>query len=206
MPSMIEFSKKDHPLSGLWLWSVSYSMGNEAFSERIRNDIKKKTTMEIGNLDDWWVFPDDNENPIFTWPELIMLSLNILNCEATRIFVDSLYVKHIPKLNFKEVTNLINTAASGAKRVNANAGDYTDHSGGYKGEEFFLAQMSGKEIKPKEVKMEATKFRLSGKDESCVVEGTWLDWVMFACNVLADANTKQVCPEIYAPGLKNSNY
>lgn len=66
--------------------------------------------------------------------------------------------------------------------------------------------MTGREPKPVTVKMDKTKFRLHGKDESCVAEGTWLDWVMFACNILANQNTKLVCPELYAPGLLNHNY
>lgn len=49
-------------------------------------------------------------------------------------------------------------------------------------------------------------FRLHGKDEGCVVEGTWFDWVAFACNVLASENTKLVAPDLYEPKLSNGNY
>jgi hypothetical protein len=70
----------------------------------------------------------------------------------------------------------------------------------------FMNQMQGKEVKPKEVEMSNELFRLSGKDEGCCVEGSWIHWCMFACNVLASKNTGLIAPDVYAEGLSNDNY
>lgn len=46
----------------------------------------------------------------------------------------------------------------------------------------------------------------TGKDESCVFEGTWWDLICFARNVLASENTKLAAPEFYRPEWENDNY
>ena len=45
-----------------------------------------------------------------------------------------------------------------------------------------------------------------GKEEGCVLEGTWWDMVCFARNILASKNTEITSPEFYHPNLKNDNY
>jgi hypothetical protein len=193
--SMYAFWDKDKP---------NYNLNEGAFSDEIRQDIENKTGLELGSLGDWWVFP--NNNPIMLWEDLIMLSLKILNTQATKIFVNNLFLDNPPeKINVQHYDKLPSDYVSGAKRINASAGDYTDYSGttGIMG---LLKQTQGIEEKPKDVKMSDKLFRLSGKDESCCVEGTWLDWVCFACNVLASENTKLVCPDFYELDLANANY
>lgn len=200
----IEIKDENHKLKGLWLWDYSYSLDGDAFSDEVEQNIKENTGLEKGSLGDWWVFPDNN--PILSWQQMIDLALNILDCEATRLFVTSLYIKRIPKFEFKEFTgDLPAQYCSGAKRVNAIAGDYSDYSEivGIKG---LMNQVKGIDKKPIEVKMGKDKFRLSGKDDSCCVEGTWLHWCLFACNILASENTKLIAPELYAPELNNDNY
>lgn len=202
--SKIEIKDENHKLNGLWLWDYAYSLDGDAFSEEAEQDIQKKTGLEKSSLGDWWVSPDDN--PILNWQQMITLAVNILNCEATRLFVHGLYLKEIPVYGFKEFTEkLPSEGCSGAKRVNAIAGDYTDHSA-MMGLAGLFNQAKGVDIKPKEVKMGKDRFRLSGKDDSCCVEGSWLDWCMMACNILASKNTELICPELYAPTLSNDNY
>lgn len=200
----IEIKDDNHKLKGIWLWDYAYSLDGDAFSESVEENIKEQTGLNKGSLGDWWVSPDDN--PIMNWQQMITLALNILNCAATRLFVHGLYIKEMPTFEFKEYTGeLPSQYCSGAKRVNASAGDYTDYSEST-GLTGLMNQMRGVEVKPKEVKMSKEKFRLSGKDESCCVEGSWLDWCLFACNILASKNTELIAPELYAPTLSNDNY
>lgn len=202
--SKIEIKDDNHKLKGLWLWDYQYSLDGDAFSDEVEQDIKEKTGLEKSSLGDWWVSPDDN--PILNWQQMIQLALNILNCDATKLFVNSLHLATLPKFDFKEFTGELPIQyCSGAKRVNASAGDYTDHSASV-GIAGLMNQMRGIEIKPTEVKMGKDKFRLSGKDESCCVEGTWLHWCLFACNILASKNTELIAPELYAPSMENDNY
>ncbi len=49
-------------------------------------------------------------------------------------------------------------------------------------------------------------FSGTGKDQGCYLEGTWLDMIYFARNILASENTKLVAPEYYHPEWKNDNY
>jgi len=201
----IKVEADNHKLNGLWLWDYSYSLHEDVFSEDIKSDIKENTGLNQGSLGDWWVF-DLNPNPIYTWPELINLALNILHCKATKMFVDSLYLEEIPKYSLENYLNeLPCTSFSGAKRINADSGDYTDYSE-IVGINALKNMLTGREPKPKNVKMGKDKIRLSGKDESCCVEGSWLDWCMFACNILANKNTEIFAPELYAPTMKNDNY
>lgn len=183
----IEVKDEQHILNGLWLWDYAYSLDDDAFSEEIQADVTAKTKLELSSsLSDWWVHSEAGQ-PQYSWKELIDLAVNILRCEATRIFVHSLYLDHDVRYEAQDVpvSDLPERRCSGAKRVNAtseiiNWGSATTTPVDY--------------------------FYLHGKDESCCVEGTWLDWCMFACNILASDNTKVCCPELYAPGLANDNY
>jgi hypothetical protein len=203
----MEVKEEGHPLNGLWLWDCSYSLDGDAFDNKLRGDILAKTGLSQGSIGDWWVFDDHGGNPVFSWPELVRLALNILNCEATRLFVHGLHLKSIPAYSEVVVKDLPSKGVSGAKRVNADAGDYTDfsHMMGIEGMMRRNAGMKDEDL-IKQVKMDGDLFRLSGKDEGCCVEGSWLHWCTFACNVLASENTELVAPTLYAPGLKNSNY
>lgn len=204
--SKIEVKQKNHPLNGLYLYDKSYSLNGEIFNNKLKQDIIEKTKLEMSDETwDWWTFSLE-DNPILNWKELVMLSLKILNCKSTNMFVNGLYIKSIPNFKFQEFSGELPIKhISGAKRVNAYSGDYTDHSEsvGLKG---LFNLFKDTNIEPKEIKMSGNKFRLSGKDESCCVEGSWLDWCMFACNVLASKNTEIICPELFALDLKNDNY
>lgn len=201
---MIEVKDDKHKLKGLWLWDNAYSLHEDAFTDDIKDDIEKKTGLIQGSLGDWWISPDNN--PILDWKQLVTLAVNILNCDATRLFVHSLYLLDIPTFELKDFDGELPVQdLSGAKRVNANAGDYTDYSGSM-GMAGLMNMMKGVEVKPKDIKLGKDKFRLSGKDESCCVEGSWLDWCLFACNIIASKNTEIIAPELYAPTLQNDNY
>lgn len=169
----------------------AYSVHEDVFTDEIAADIKTKTGLEKSAwLGDWWIFQDSN--PIFSWPTLIRLALNILNCEATRLYVENLYLQTPPKgYQINTDAPLPTGYVSGAKRVNAYSGKIMVYN----------------QITRKEDEVDAGRgFRLSGKDETCCVEGSWLHWVCFACNVLASENTKMICPDLYEPELANNNY
>ena len=196
----------------LFMFGALYNLSDDLFTVEIKAGVKALTGLEYGgSMDDWWVFPDTKEmnfgNPVFSWPDLIKLSLSILNCRLTSLVCKNLHLETMLKgITFKEVSELPHTGVSGAKRVNACAGDYTDYHYGLTSMQSFAAQLRGAEPAPKKITLPNNMFRLHGKDRSCVVEGTWLHWVCFACNVLASENTKLVCPEVYEPALRNNNY
>jgi hypothetical protein len=157
-----------------------YILDGDAFTPTTINDIQKTTRLhKSGWLGDWWVH--ESNNPKMTWAQLIDLALCILHTEATRLFVASLHLKTMPVYTLANDLPLLPTnSVRGAKRINA--------------------WCEGNVCTVDE------KFRLFGKDESCCVEGTWLDWCCFACNVLSSQNTKAMCADLYEPMLANSNY
>lgn len=181
-----------------------YALDESIFDElKLETDILEATGLERGTLGDWWVF-EPHGNPILSWEDLIKLALGILHCRATKLLVHNLYLEHIYPYDIKPDAKLTSKYVSGAKRVNASAGEYTDYSA-HTGLAGLLNPDKDLSNAPV-VKNPDNMFRLSGKDESCVVEGTWFDWVAFACNVLASENTKLAAPELYEPALQNSNY
>ncbi len=189
--------------SGYWLHE-------DAFTQELRDDIEQQTGLVIGSLGDWWVFPSwkGTGNPILTWPELLTLALHILHCEATRLFAESLYLKVIPPVTIVPESQPVVFHVSGAKRVNADSGDYTDFSD-YVGMAAIGKILRGEENRIEDaprIQNSQERFRLSGKDDSCMVEGSWWDWCCFAANVLASENTKVMAPDLYEPALKNENY
>lgn len=200
---MADFTNKHY--SGMYsLFSFkecSYNLDEEVFTDEIKRDIERKTGLQESSLPDWWTFEENN--PEFTWPELVTLALNILNTEATRLFVKNLYLESVPEVSFVEA-ELKSHYVGGAKRVNFHKGEYLDFTGavGIAG----LMNPNREEIFRNPPKRTTEKFRGSGKDESCCVEGSWWDWVCFACNVLSSENTKIVCPDAYEPKLANDNY
>ena len=175
----------------LFQHKATYYLDGGAFSEEIIDNIKETTGLRKSDwLGNWWVHVDDN--PWLSWEEMITMSLNILHNEATRLFVSNLYLKAIPSYTLKTVDDLPDDYIRGAKRINAYCGEYQE-----------WCQISRTMTPPRST---GDKFRLSGKDESCCVEGTWFDWCCFACNVLASKNTELMCPELYEPALDNNNY
>lgn len=205
--SKIEVNDKEHLLSGLFLYECAYKLSGEVFTEELSKEIRDKTLLEMSDPT-WDWFTHLEVNPILSWPQMISLALGILNCESTKLFVNGLYLETIPSFEMKEIDESIQLpelSISGAKRVNAGAGDYTDYSD-MMGIAGLVNQKLGRDVSPKDIKLSNQYFRLSGKDESCCVEGSWLDWCMFACNVLASKNTELIAPKIYAPTMANNNY
>ncbi len=187
-----------------------YWIHEDAFTPALRDDIERQTGLVIGSLGDWWVFPSwkGTSNPIRTWPELIDLALHILHCEATRLFVGSLYLATMPPVTIVPGSQPVVFHVSGAKRVNADSGNYTDFSD-YVGAAALRKILAGQENRIEDapvVRNSQERFRLSGKDESCIVEGSWWDWCCFAANILASVNTQVMAPDLYEPALKNDNY
>lgn len=194
MYSLFEFQPAVH----------QYAVDDAIFDAlELDEDIKTATGLERGTLGDWWIF-EPNNNPILSWHDLIRLSLGILHCRATKLLAHNLYLDHMPSYDINHDAKLVSKGVSGAKRVNAYAGEFTDYSA-YTGLAGLFNPDKDLENAPV-VKNPDDMFRLSGKDESCCVEGTWFDWVAFACNVLANKNTQLVAPKLYEPKLENGNY
>jgi hypothetical protein len=156
----------------LWEYGHKYNLDGDAFTTELEDDIRVLTGFEKGSLGDWWVHPDNN--PEFTWVELIHLAVGILRSKATKLFVHNLHLEHIPSYSPKLDAELKVRSVSGAKRVNADAGEHYDFTGaaGIAG----LMNPKRDEIFNNPPKRDTgNKFRLSGKDEGCCVEGTWYD-------------------------------
>lgn len=180
-----------------------YNLDEVVFEKlSLMGEIKNDTGLDNGSLGDWWVFYSD-PNPILSWEALIKLALSILHCRATKLLVHNLHLEDMPPLAFTD--GLVKPGyVSGAKRVNAASGDYTDYSA-YTGIAGIFNPDKDLNNAPR-VENPDDMFRLHGKDESCMVEGTWFDWVCFACNILAHDNTKAIAPDLYEPKLQNGNY
>jgi hypothetical protein len=178
---------------------VSYSLHGDAFQQSLTDAIRETVGLRKSWLGDWWVYASA-DNPSLSWSEMIDLALNILHSEATRLFVSNLYLESKPinaaqrgvvQRNSNEQVLPI-WHMSGAKRINALCGEYPVWNQSKNAVDIVLNS--------------GDKFRLSGKDESCCVEGSWFDWCCFACNVLASENTNVLCPDLYEPALGNDNY
>ncbi len=183
--------KDMQPLFGLNIGGLGYALHEDAFTEELKEDIERKTQLEMGSLGDWWVFPTYMPRNVPGWKDialvrpwsgLLKLALNILNCEATRLFVNNLYLDYIPAYTATDDFELKTVAVHGSKRTTA----------WYEPDE---SRRAGKPM-----------FWMYGKDESCCIEGSWYDWCCFACNILASENTLQSCPALYEPKMKNDNY
>lgn len=149
---------------------------------------------------DWWTHR--GVNPELTWPELIVLALDILSDARTPA------AQRLTKapLTLAPVEDLPEAAVSGAKRIHAQRGAYRDYTEAV-GINFLLNPTRAQEVlRDPPIKETGNRFRLYGKDEGCAVEGTWHDWCCFADNILASPNTQLVAPSIYDPARKNTNY
>lgn len=185
---------------------TGYSLHGDAFQQPLTDTILETVGLRKSDwLGDWWVYAA-TDNPSLSWSEMIDLALNILHSEATRLFVSNLYLKEVPKYTpILTASALPVSGIRGAKRVNADRGTWNDYRGatGISG----LYNPNRDEILRNPPQRDTgDKFRLSGKDESCLVEGAWFDWCCFACNILASENTNVLCPDLFEPALSNDNY
>lgn len=181
---------------------VIYHPSEDAFSDSMQAEIFEKTGLKISCWD-WWTF-QGADNPVFRWEELMRLSLAILSCKATKHLVSNLFLETIPTFTPSNA-DLPQDYVRGAKRVNFSRGDYHDYTGavGLLG----LMNPNREEIfNNPPVRSTKGGWRGSGKEESCSVEGSWVEWVALACNVLSSENTKVAAPEIYEPALSNNTY
>lgn len=196
-------------MSTSWKWGGGYSLDGDAFTDDLCQDITEKTGIRKSDwLGDWFTHPEGN--PQLTWRELVLMAVGILQAKATHLYVHHLYLGHWIKYDWTEA-ELYEKSVSGAKRVNAVCGEFSDFTGlmgldalnfirGGGNMEAALLERS------RQRQSTGSKFRLHGKDSSCHVEGTWYHWVCFACNVLASHNTERMAPALYDPALANSTY
>lgn len=185
---LLEIKEEGSIYKGLWAWDKRYSIDNELFTPEFLKNQLKQTGMKLLNLNDWWTPLKGGDQPEYSWKELIILSLKIMNSDATRLLFGSMHLGEIPEgLEIKDLSpiDLPNQSVSGAKRVNADANwfDYGTN------EQKLLG-----------------KFKLSGKDMSCQVEGSWLHWLALATIVLSNENTKLCCPQAYCRDLSINKF
>lgn len=191
--------------------ATGYDIDGDDFTEEMAATIERDTGLRKSDwFGDWWVHPDGN--PQLSWAELIDLAVAILHCDVTRLFVASAHLEIKPIYIVKVDASLPDGSVRSAKRVNAVRGEWHDFSDltgmaalqriarGENLEQALIARANEPTLNS------GDRFRLHGKDSSCMVEGTWHDWVCFACNILASKNTEATCPEMHAPKLANQNY
>lgn len=154
-------------------------------------------SLEAGSISDWFLHV--NGKPLLYFNDMLKLCSSILACDMTKKYAPSMYVEHGLQFDEKPV-ELKEHYFSGAKRVNAIVGAYTNMS------DPLAAIVSGQPQTFTEHKTENDQFVMHGKDDSCLVEGTWYDWLCFVGNVLASETVKHNYPELYAPQLENDNY
>lgn len=174
------------------------------FTDAMKQEAANRLDFEQSEwLGDWW-FPGGN--PEKSWGELVTMSLEILNTQATRLHYPDAFLSCIPDYACDASAELPIGSVSGAKRVNAVRGEYYDFSGAM-GMDFLMNPAKAQEIiSNPPMRDSGGLFRMHGKDEGCMVEGSWFDWICFAHNVLASENTKNFAPSLHRPELKNDNY
>lgn len=152
--------------------------------------------MDSGSLDDWFLHVEGKPRLYFN--ELLKLCSNIVKSDMTQKYAPSMYSKDGLQFTEKPV-ELKDHGWSGAKRVNVATGEYIDLG------DPLMAIMTGRqEMRTRNT--EADQFFMHGKDESCLVEGSWFDWLCLVGNVLSSDTVKHNYPELYQPQLKNGNY
>jgi len=171
----------ENPYKHMWLFSRNYSLNNELFSKELQKDVLKRTKLSL-DLDDWWRHYNE-ARPEYSWKELIKLSLEILNCEATRLLCHTMWLEQIPSIDIKDLEpiDLPSHHIPVSNRITCACFYKNTHSG--------------------DVEMHP-KFRLFGKTEDDRVGGTWFDWITLATFVLSDDNTKHAAPELYCRELR----
>ena len=181
-------------------------MSEDWITPALKEDIEAGTSFEQSDwLGDWW-YPGGN--PELTWSELINWSIKILSADATRDLHPDYFIGEAPTYSISVGVDLPVSYVSGAKRVNAARGEWHDFSSVMGQNALFIPNVEQRmrDIMAESPKDSGERFRMHGKDESCMVEGTWFDWVCFARNVLASENTRLCCPDLYRPEWANDNY
>lgn len=149
--------------------------------------------------EDWdWITHVDGKPKLY-FNELLKLCSSILKAPLTEKYAPTMFVPE--GLKFEEKTvELKEHGWSGAKRVNVASGEYTDIS------DPFTAIVTGQEQTFTPRKTEEGQFFMHGKDDSCLVEGSWYDWLCLVGNILGSDTVRVNYPELYQPQLKNDNY
>src|SRR5690242_10835859 len=107
-------------------------------------------------------------------------------------YAPTMYLEHGRQLDENHV-ELQGRALSGAKRVNVGTGEYVDVG------DRFMTIMTGIPQKHTTRHTEEGQFFMHGKDDSCLVEGSWYDWLCLVGNVLASNSVKHNYPKLYMP-------
>lgn len=153
-------------------------------------------TLESGSLDDWFLHV--NGKPLLYFNDMLKLCSSILACDMTKKYAPSIYLEDGLQFDEKPI-QLKDHYFSGAKRVNARVGEYVNSS------DPLAAILTGVQTHTTK-HTEDNQFVMHGKDESCLVEGSWDDWLCFVGNILASETVKHNYPDLYQPQLKNENY
>lgn len=153
--------------------------------------------LESGSLDDWFLHVDGKPKLYFN--ELLKLCSSILRAGMTKKYAPGMYLESGLEFDEKPV-ELKDRGWSGAKRVNVATGGYIDIG------DPMMAILTGQPQEHKTGRTEDDQFFMHGKDESCLVEGSWFDWLCLVGNVLASDTVKHNYPALYQPQLKNDNY
>lgn len=153
-------------------------------------------SMEVGSLSDWFLHVDGKPKMYFN--DVLKWCSHILSSELTKKYAPEMYLNEGLIFDEKSVS-VLDESISGAKRVNMATGTYYDLGD-------FMSFIVNKEPEIIERKTEEGQFFFHGKDESCMVEGTWHDWLCFVGNVLSSETVKFNYPDLYHKQLKNDNY
>jgi hypothetical protein len=168
---------------------------NVAEADEIESNIP--ANMEIGSLGDWFLHVDGKPKMYFN--DMLKLCSTIVKAPLTKKYAPSMYLEDGLKFDEKPV-ELKERGFRGAKRVNAAMGEYIDIG------DPMMSILTGLPQEHTTRRTEENQFFLHGKDEGCLVEGTWYDWLCFVGNVLASETTKHNYPDLHQPQLANDNY
>lgn len=154
-------------------------------------------SLESGSLDDWFLHV--NGKPLLYFNEMLKLCSSILSCGMTNKYAPSMYLEDGLQFDERPV-ELKEQFFTGAKRVNARVGEYINSS------DPLMTILTGTPQTRTVRHTEVAQFVMHGKDEGCMVEGSWHDWLCFVGNVLASETVKHNYPELHAAQLENDNY
>ena len=178
---LIDIKKEGHIFEGLWLHGRGYVLSNELISPELRKKTLAQTGLKLTDVDDFWV-PAKGKQPEYSWAELVKLSLKILNSDLTRMLCGTMWIENIPKAAIKDIepVELPTHDIKVAKNLNLTAYwvDYSTDKGSM-----------------------INKFRMYGINANEKVEGTWLHWIAFATQILADQNTVHTSQSLYCREL-----
>ncbi len=174
---LVDVKKPEHPLDGLWLHSRGYVLNNELLSKEIRKRTLVETGLKLTEIDDFWILAK-GEFPLYSWEELVKLSIKILSSEMTRLTCMTMWSKELPEVDFNslEPIDLPVHEIKVSKNIKVTCNWVNYHNN----EAEFL-----------------NKFRFYGENTSEPAMGTWLHWIAFATQILSSENTNRVCPKLY---------